>query len=442
MKRALVTLLLLAATAGPTAGVVDPFYRNRMASGVRAFEQGNWEVAARQLRIACFGHLEEPASLVEGLIRLAVAEVHLGDEDAFRNVFARLVELEERFSAYGAAQLPVELRQQFEGLASRLVPSATLRSEPAFAAIADRADLERFSALPPEQRRAEIEARMEAEPDRAEWPIEMARIELQARRPAAALGWLDRLSANDAALPPATCLRQQAASEAGDCSQMDLGQPFCAGVPASVVEFRLQCLVDANLWSDAAGVIAGLDPEIRGRRRVARLERRVRDNFDGSIEDVSPAGVSPDTPPSVDPTAEEPAPEIAPPAATASPAAADPAQLDDLRRRLDAAATRGELQALMSAAEDLASQNAESRRAWLLAAEIAYLLADWPAAVRHFDRAGDLRFDEARLAFYRAVALYESGDATAAADVLRPVVSRIESNSFVAGYIDRILGSN
>ena len=74
------------------------------------------------------------------------------------------------------------------------------------------------------------------------------------RRPQAALDQLDRLPAETDGLPPATCLRQQAASESGTCARMDLSQPFCQDVPATVVEFRLQCLVDAGRWpEDAAG---------------------------------------------------------------------------------------------------------------------------------------------------------------------------------------------
>ena len=439
MKRALPFLLLLVVAAGPAPGVVDPFYRNRMASGVRAFEQGNWDVAARQLRIACFGHLDEPVSLAEGLVRLAVAEVRLGDEDAFRRVFSRLIELEERFSAYGSARLPEGLRQQFEGLASRLVPAQTLRSARGFEAIAERADLAMLSALPPDRRRAELEARVQAEPERPDWAVEMARLELEVRRPALALDWLDRLPAASADLPPATCLRQQAASESGLCQRMDLTQPFCDDVPPSVIEFRLQCLVEAGRWPEAAGLIDGMDPEVRARRRVARLERRVNNNFDGSAAAPAPVSTAPANPaPSQPPTATSPA---APPPPVIQPAAVDPEQLDGLRRRLDAATTPAELAALMPDAEALADEHPDSRRARLLAAEIAYLLSDWPAAVRHFDQAGVLRFDEAHLAFYQAVALYESGDRVGAAEVLRPVASRLERNAFVDSYVDRILPS-
>ena len=429
MKRAFLFLLLLGVAAGPAPGTVDSFYRARMANGVRAFEQGNWEVAARQLRIACFGHLEEPPELVEGLVRLAIAEARLGDEDAFRRAFSRIIELEERFAAYGSARLPAALAQQFESLAAGLVPSQALRSAGTFAGLALRADLERLSALPPDRRRAELAARIEAEPGRPDLVTESAKLELELRRPAAALDWLDRLPADAADLPPAICLRQQAAAEVDDCGRMDLVRPFCQGVPAAVVEFRLQCLVEAGRWPEAAGLIEALDPEVRARRRVGRLERRVRDNFDGPAQPPATASIMPEP--------EPPAEPVAPPAAAS--VAADPPELDDLRRRLDAATSSDELAALLGDAESLADGHPGSRRARLLAAEIAYLMSDWSTAVAHFDRMDGLESDEAHLSFYRAVALYESGDRAAAAEILRPVAPRLQRNEFVDDYVRRIL---
>lgn len=440
MKRLLLLLLLLGGAVGPVSAVIDPFYQNRMQSGVQAFEEGNWEEAARQLRIACFGHLDEPVTLSEGLMRLAVAEATLGDEDAFRRTFSRLTELEERFSAYSAARVPASLRQQFEGLVARLISAQSLRTADGFQAIADRAEVQRLAAMPPEQRRAELEARLQAEPQRADLLIAMAKLELELRRPRPALDWLDRLPPAVQQIPPATCLRQQAGSESGDCAQLDLAGPFCRDVPPSVVEFRLQCLIEEDRWLEASALIRGLDPQLRTRRRITRMERKVRQNIgesnvvDLAADDASAAGV-----PSSD-QAEAAPPAAAPPTEptpTAGPV--DAQELERLRERLADAETGDELAALRSAAESFAQRHPGARAARLLAAEIAYLQSDWPAAVSHFQGAGDMRSDEAELAFYRAVALYESGDPAAAAAVLQPVVSRLERTSFVDTYVERIL---
>jgi hypothetical protein len=424
MRRVLICLLLLGLASGPATAAIDPFYRNRMDGGVRAFERGDWESAARQLRIACFGHLDEPPLLAAGLVRLAVVEARRGDEDAFRRIFSRLVDLEERFSAYSGANLPAALRQQFQGVAAQLVPAEILRMASGFTSVARQAEIDRIGKLPPGQRRAELEARIEAE------------------RPQAALDWLDRLPAELAGLPPASCLRQQAGTEAGDCDRMDLVQPFCQDVPANVVEFRLQCLVEAARWSEAAGLIGGLSPELRARRRVVRLERRARKNFDGDFSTPAVAAVgsetvaaasSPAPPADAVPTPTPPAEPAPTPQETAS------EEVDRLRQRLDSATTADELAELRRAAESLADGAFGSRQTHLLAAEIAYLQSDWTAAVGHFGRVGRLDASEASLAFYQAVALYETGDPAAAARVLRPVAGQLQRNEFVDAYVERIL---
>ncbi|MFQ5349853.1 MAG: hypothetical protein ACE5EG_05355, partial [Thermoanaerobaculia bacterium] len=207
-----------------------------------------------------------------------------------------------------------------------------------------------------------------------------------------------------------------------------------------VVEFRLECLVEAERWTEASRLLGGMDDDLRARRRIARLERRVRNNTEeteplgGPASGTAVVTVPPDEP------AEAAAPETMPAAEPPlSPPPVDQQELDLLRRRLASAATSDELAALMVDAEGFAERHPEARQPRLLAAEIAYLQSDWQAAVHHFSLAGRLRFDEAHLAFYQAVALYESGDPTTAAEVLRSVLQRLERTSFVDSYVERIL---
>ncbi len=408
---------------------------------MRAFEQGNWAEASHQLRIACFGHLDEPLKLVEGLMRLAIAEVQLGDEDAFRRIFARMVELEERFSACSQASVPEPLRERFEAHVVRLVPASTLRSAPCFAALAGTAELRRLADLPPSQRRDELERRLQAEPNKPDLLIEMARLELELRRPLVALDWLDQLDAAAAVGPRAACLRQQAASEGKSCSRMDLSQPFCAGVPDGVVEFRLECLVEAQRWPEAAELLAGLPATQRSTRRVARLARRIDKQLATSHERGAAGG---DDPPATEPP--EPAAAgsgaeaaVSAPAAPPESQAATPVELGRLRQRLAVSSSANELAALMIESDRLARVAPDNRQAQLLAAEVAYLRSDWPRAVSYFRRAGELQPGEDHLVFYLAVALYETGQTAEAAALLRPVAPRLERTGFVARYIERIL---
>ncbi len=168
----------------------------------------------------------------------------------------------------------------------------------------------------------------------------------------------------------------------------------------------------------------------------------MRKNFDGDFSAATATAAGGEA----SAVAPSPATLVTAPALPAEPVpaprgAAASEELDRLRRRLDVATTADELAALRREAEALADGASGAPRAHLLAAEIAYLQSDWPAAVRHFDRVGELGATEASLAFYHAVALYESGDTTTAARVLRPVAAQLERNEFVDAYVERILAS-
>src|SRR5437763_9915096 len=101
MRSKLVLTLLLTLTAGlPLAAAVDPFYLSLLRDGQLAFDRKDYPAAARHLRLACFGMLEEPRPLADCLARLALAQDRAEDLDGFRETFKRLAEVEERFNAY------------------------------------------------------------------------------------------------------------------------------------------------------------------------------------------------------------------------------------------------------------------------------------------------------------------------------------------------------
>jgi hypothetical protein len=134
MKKAfLLPLLLLSSPAG---ALVDPFYEDLLRSGIHAYDRKEHATAARNLRVACFGMLEEPKRLADCLTRLALAQDRTEDAVAFRDTFRRIVELEERFSAYTQGDLPAELRAAFEARVPARIPAATLEGTPAFRSLA------------------------------------------------------------------------------------------------------------------------------------------------------------------------------------------------------------------------------------------------------------------------------------------------------------------
>jgi hypothetical protein len=128
MKRLILTLLL--AMAAPPLAAADLFYMDLLRDGVHAYDRGDFGVAARHFRLACFGMLDEPKLLGECLARLALAQDKGTDVAGFRETFGRLVEVEERFQGYSQSSLPPALRTALEQRMAALIPAPTLAASP------------------------------------------------------------------------------------------------------------------------------------------------------------------------------------------------------------------------------------------------------------------------------------------------------------------------
>ena len=128
--------------------------------------RGDALAAKKSFRLACFGFLEQPVILAEGLVRLGLAEAALGDREAFVATFSRLAEVEERFAAYAPAALSADERRAFEGRALEWVTPELLRSLPSFAPLLARKSEVDLAELAPRERTRELEKRAAAEPDR------------------------------------------------------------------------------------------------------------------------------------------------------------------------------------------------------------------------------------------------------------------------------------
>lgn len=110
----------------------DPFYENLLAKGTDQYNRRDFAAAVRTLRLACFGLLEEPERLADGLVRLGLAQGAAGEREAFAETFRRLVEVEERFGGYGQAPIPDAVRAEFERLSRGFLPASTLSTSTGF----------------------------------------------------------------------------------------------------------------------------------------------------------------------------------------------------------------------------------------------------------------------------------------------------------------------
>jgi len=129
MKKALLLMLL---AASPVLAAVDPFYQGLLRDGQLSLDRKDYPTAARQLRLSCFGMLDDPRPLADCLSRLVLAQDGANDLEGLRETFRRLTEVEDRFKGYSQADIAPELRAAMEARLAARIPAATLAGAPAF----------------------------------------------------------------------------------------------------------------------------------------------------------------------------------------------------------------------------------------------------------------------------------------------------------------------
>ena len=199
-------LIATLAVAPRAARGADSFYTDLLSRGSQAYSSGDYRDAERMFRIACFGFLDEPPLLLEGLVRLSLARAAAGDVEGFREAFGRISDLERRFGTYSATTLPDSLRQLFEQELLARIPSRDLEALElrTGASRSIGADME---GLPLRQRRAELRRRATSDPDDIRWPLALAELETEAGRHREALRWIDWLTELDPRSATGACLR-------------------------------------------------------------------------------------------------------------------------------------------------------------------------------------------------------------------------------------------
>ena len=140
-RNALALVAIAAALSGQSLRTEggDPFYTGLLRDGEILADQGKAAAAAKSLRTACFGLLDEPRPLTRCLVRLALAQAASGDAGGFRLTFNRILESEAQGPGYAAAELAPAVRSAFEQLVRQRIPTATLTSSPTFAHLATAA---------------------------------------------------------------------------------------------------------------------------------------------------------------------------------------------------------------------------------------------------------------------------------------------------------------
>lgn len=467
-RRALQLLLVLMATAG-AAGVAgigasaaalaqetpqrnaapDAFYLSLLRDGKAEMLRGDVAAAKKSFRLACFGFLEQPVILAEGLVRLGLAEAALADREAFVVTFSRLVEVEERFSAYAPAALSADERRSFEGWALKWIAPEALGAIPGFATMVARKNALDLAKLAPGERLRELEKRSAAEPGELRWKLLLAEEDVANDRMAKALARLD--GAPDAAGEGSVgCLRGQALARLKRCEEAIAPLAACATATsdALLAEALLGCLSSLKRPDEAREFAARLEPPAS----VAPAIRK-------AVAHIAPPAAVPAGPnlaPQRDPKAEksparEPASVAAEPKPVAAPKASAPRPTQELtpdevravdtaREMLQRVDNREELQRGLVLVRPVADRLPGHADLQLLVGEIAYRARQWTTGAEYFrrstpDREGPI---DPTQRFYLAVCLYEAGDFAGAAQVASTGLEKLQRPPFVDSYLRKI----
>ncbi len=468
----------------------DSFYLSLLRDGKSEMLRGDAVAAKKSFRLACFGFLEQPVILAEGLVRLGLAQAALGDRDGFVESFTRLAEVDERFAAYAPAALSAEERRGFENKALEWIAPETLRASPAFAALLARKSELDLAKLAPRERTRELEKRLAAEPDSsgpnaARWKVLLAQDEAANDRMAKVLLRLEGVpdaAEGDSPGVTAGCLRGRALARLKRCDEATVALATCATLTsdALLAEAQLTCLATLERPDAARELAARLTrpaadaPAVR--KAIARLPSPAKKKGavkEGALPDAPAAKRTSGRPPAAPPAQVPPAtaaagpraPSASPPQTTpAAPAASPPGKSaprpaapqagpgttrDDeraiatARGLLKAVDNRDELRRGLEQFRPVADRNPGRGDLQLLAGEIAYRAGLWAAGADYFrraspDRAGSSGPSDPTLRFYFAVCLYEAGDHAGAAQVASTGLEKLQHLPFVDNYLAKI----
>jgi tetratricopeptide (TPR) repeat protein len=303
----------------PAHAAADPFYLDLLRDGMQSYDHGDYAAAVKRLRLACFGMLDEPQQLAACLTRLGLAQAAAGNTDGFRETFRRIVEVEERFGAYNRADLAPELRAAFEQRALAAVPAGTLETIPAFRALLGRKLEAQVAALPPRERRRQLEERLAKEPRNVVWNVLLAELDLAEGKTAPAVTRAEATATLAPRDPRALCVRGLARAAAKRCSEAVADLVSCpaaasaagAAAPATggaggedAGEQRdatvlLTCRVELGQWRQAEEQVRTLPAAWKQDREIAALMRQVakHPSAAGAPPDGKSAGAATPVPP-------------------------------------------------------------------------------------------------------------------------------------------------
>lgn len=138
-RRFVLTMVAGLLTGIGTNARADDFTNARMAAGIDAYQSRRFAEASDQFRIACFGLLDQPVVLSEGLARLTLAQEAAGARADVEATLARFLAVERRFGTYAKSRLDAPTRAEFERILLVRVSADTIAGVPSLAGLSGKA---------------------------------------------------------------------------------------------------------------------------------------------------------------------------------------------------------------------------------------------------------------------------------------------------------------
>src|SRR5512141_1923838 len=132
------TLFGIVLAVHPLPLFADDFSLQRLRVGEEALRAKRVPEAVDQLRIACFGLLDQPILLSEGLAHLAIAQEAAGRRADVVTTLNRFLEVERLFGVYARSRLDEATRARFQELLLSLVPAEAVASVPTLSGLVRR----------------------------------------------------------------------------------------------------------------------------------------------------------------------------------------------------------------------------------------------------------------------------------------------------------------
>jgi hypothetical protein len=154
----------------PAFLLADDFSLERLRAGEEALRARRIPEAVDQLRIACFGLLEQAEALSECLVHLTLAQDAAKRPIDLQATLNRFLEVERRFAPYAKAAIPGESRREFQAVLLARVPEGALLSIPSLVSLVETEE-QKIARLPAAERINALEAAARREPTATKWRV-------------------------------------------------------------------------------------------------------------------------------------------------------------------------------------------------------------------------------------------------------------------------------